>query len=178
MSELAPIRIIIPGGSGQVGCILARHFHTTGHTVTVLSRGPRPAPWRVMRWDGLTQGAWVTELEQSDICINLAGRSVNCRYSANNRRAIFKSRIRSAILLNQVIASLNQPPRLWVNASTATIYRHALNRAMDEATGELGGNEAGAADTWNFFIEIAKGWEEAFFSTSTHAPARSPCAVR
>lgn len=167
MSELAPMRIIIPGGSGQVGCILARRFHAKGHTVTVLSRSPRPAPWRVMRWDGLTPDAWVTELEQSDICINLAGRSVNCRYNASNRRAIFESRVRSTLLLNQVIASFKQPPRLWVNASTATIYRHALDRAMDEATGELGGNESGAPDTWNFSIDVAKGWEEAFFATST-----------
>ena len=161
------MRIVIPGGSGQVGRVLARHFHAKGHTVTVLSRSPRPAPWRVREWDGLTPGAWVAELEQSDVCINLAGRSVNCRYKPENRRAIYESRIRSTLLLNQVIASLNQPPRLWVNASTATIYRHALDRAMDEATGELGGNEAGAPDTWDFSIDVAKGWEEAFFSTPT-----------
>ena len=94
-----------------------------------------------MMWDGLTPGAWVAELEQSDVCINLAGRSVNCRYNTENRRAIYESRIQSTYLLNQVIASLDQPPRLWVNASTATIYRHALERQMDEATGELGGNK-------------------------------------
>ena len=141
------MRIIIPGGSGQVGRILARHFHAKSQTVTVLSRSPRPEPWRMMRWDGLTPGAWVSELEQSDVCINLAGRSVNCRYDAENRRAIYESRIQSTVLLNQVIASLNQPPRLWVNASTATIYRHALDRQMDEATGELAGNEPGAPNT-------------------------------
>jgi uncharacterized protein len=161
------MRIIIPGGSGQVGRILARHFHAKGHTVTVLSRAPNAAPWRVIRWDGLTSGAWVAELEQSDVCINLAGRSVNCRYNTENRRAIYESRIRSTLLLNRVIASLNQPPRLWVNASTATIYRHALDRPMDEVSGELGGDEPGAPDTWNFSIEVAKGWEEAFFSTTT-----------
>ncbi len=161
------MKILIPGGTGQVGRILARHFHAKGHTVTVLSRSPRPAPWRMMQWDGLTPGAWVAELEQSDVCINLAGRSVNCRYNPANRRAIYESRIQSTLLLNQVIASLNKPPRLWVNASTATIYRHALDRAMDEASGELGGNEPGAPDTWNFSIDVAKGWEDAFFSTST-----------
>src|SRR5947208_12314690 len=101
------MRIVIPGGSGQVGRILARHFHANGHTVTVLSRSPRPAPWRMLRWDGLTPGAWVTELEHSDVCINLAGRSVNCRYHAENRRTIYQSRIRSTLLLNQVMASLN-----------------------------------------------------------------------
>jgi uncharacterized protein (TIGR01777 family) len=161
------MRIVIPGGSGQVGSILARHFHAQGHAVTVLSRRPRPAPWRVEPWDGLTPGAWVAELEQSDVCINLAGRSVNCRYGAANRRAIYDSRIRSTVLLNQVIASLDRPPRLWVNASTATIYRHALDRAMDEASGELGENEPGAPDTWCFSIDVAKRWEAAFFATST-----------
>jgi uncharacterized protein (TIGR01777 family) len=144
--------------------------------VTVLSRNPRPAPWRMVAWDGLTPGAWLAELEQSDVCINLAGRNVNCRYTAENKRAIYDSRIRSTLLLNQVIASINQPPRLWVNASTATIYRHALDRPMDEASGELGGNEPGAPDTWNFSIEVAKGWEQAFFSTST--PRTRKVAIR
>lgn len=170
------MKIIIPGGSGQVGRILARHFHAKGHTVIVLSRSPRRVPWRTVQWDGLTPGAWVTELEQSDVCINLAGRSVDCRYNAENRRAIYESRIRSTRLLNQVIASLNKPPRVWVNASTATIYRHALDRPMDEANGELGGNEPGASDTWNFSIEVAKGWEEAFFATST--PRTRKIAIR
>jgi uncharacterized protein len=161
------MRIVIPGGSGQVGSILARHFHVQGHAVTVLSRGPRPAPWRVEPWDGLTPGRWVAALEESDVCINLAGRSVNCRYGAENRRDIYESRIRSTQLLNEVIASLKRPPRLWVNASTATIYRHALDRAMEEASGELGGNEQGAPDTWRFSIDVAKRWEEAFFATAT-----------
>jgi len=69
--------------------------------------------------------------------------------------------------LNEVIASLNHPPPLWLNASTATIYRHALDRPMDETDGELGGNEPGAPDTWNFSIDVAKNWEQAFFSTPT-----------
>ncbi len=170
------MNIVIPGGSGQVGQILARHFHAHGHAVTVLSRTPRPAPWRVVRWDGLTRGDWIAELEQSDVCINLAGRSVNCRYHAANRRSIYDSRIRSTLLLNEVIASLHHPPRVWLNASTATIYRHSLDRAMDEETGELGGNESGAPDTWNFSIDVAKNWERAFFSTLT--PRTRKVAIR
>jgi uncharacterized protein (TIGR01777 family) len=161
------MKIVIPGGSGQVGRVLARHFHFQGHVVTVLSRQPRPAPWRVVSWDGLTPGAWITDLAESDVCINLAGRSVNCRYTAANRRIIYESRIQGTRLLNQVIASLNPAPRLWINSSTATIYRHALDRAMNEADGELGGSEPGAPDTWNFSIAVARGWEEAFFSTAT-----------
>jgi uncharacterized protein (TIGR01777 family) len=170
------MRIVIPGGSGQVGRILARYFHGKGHAVTVLSRTPRPELWRVVRWDGLTPGDWIARLEQSDVCINLAGRSVDCRYTSANRHAICESRIRSTELLNKVIASLSHAPRLWINASTATIYRHALDRDMDEAAGELGGGEVGAPDTWNFSIDVAKGWERAFFSTDT--PRTRKVAIR
>jgi uncharacterized protein len=115
-------------------------------------------------------------LEQSDVCINLAGRSVDCRYTATNRRSIYESRIHSTRLLNQVIASLHPAPRLWINASTATIYRHALDRSMNEADGELGGCEPGAPDTWNFSIDVAKGWEDAFFATPT--PLTRKIAIR
>jgi len=161
------LRIVLPGGSGQVGSLLAGHFHTQGHDVTILTRHPKPTPWREIRWDGQTIGEWSEALEGSDICINLAGRSVNCRYGAANRREIYDSRIVPTRLLNAVIASLAHPPRVWMNASTATIYRHSLNNPMDEETGELGGDEPGAPDTWNFSIRVAKDWEEAFFATPT-----------
>lgn len=161
------MKIILPGGSGQVGRILARHFHAQGHSVTVLSRSIHAAPWKIVQWDGATPGAWVAELEQSDVCINLSGRSVNCRYSAANRQAIYDSRISTTNLIHDAIASLRHPPRVWLNASTATIYRHALDRPMNESSGELGGNEPGAPDTWNFSIEVAKAWESAFFSRTT-----------
>ncbi len=170
------MKIVIPGGSGQVGQILARHLQARGHTVTVFSRNPRPASWRVVSWDGATPGGWIADLEQSDVCINLVGRSVNCRYTAENRRSIYESRIQSTLLLNQIVASLNHAPRVWINASTATIYRHALDRAMNETDGELGGNEPGAPDTWNFSIDVAKGWEDAFFATPT--PCTRKIAIR
>lgn len=153
------MKIVIPGGSGQVGGILARHFHARGDSATVLSRTPRDAPWRVVNWDAAAR-----ELDGSDVCINLAGRSVNCRYHAANRRAIYESRVNTTRLLNEVIGSLRHPPRVWINASTATIYRHAMDRPMNEATGELGGREPGAPDTWNFSIQVAKDWEAAFFA--------------
>ena len=169
------MRIVIPGGSGQVGQMLARHFHGQGHAVTVLSRKPmsqkrdmgHPDLWRVVVWDGVSRGDWVAELEGSDVCINLTGRSVNCRYNAANREEIYDSRVVSTRLLNEVIGGLERPPAVWLNASTATIYRHALDRPMDEFTGEYGGNEAGAPDTWNFSIEVAKAWEEVFFYVET-----------
>jgi uncharacterized protein (TIGR01777 family) len=170
------MKLVIPGGSGQIGTVLARHFHQQGHSVTVLSRSPMHVPWRVVRWDAETEGPWTAALEQSDICINLAGRSVDCRYHATNRRQMYDSRIVSTRLLNDVITSLKNPPRLWLNASTATIYRHALDRPMDEMTGELGGNEPGAPDTWNFSIKIAKDWEAAFFAGQ--APLTRRIAMR
>jgi uncharacterized protein len=148
------MKIVIPGGSGQVGHILTRHFQARGDDVTILRHTQ-------------TDAEWAAALAGSDVCVNLAGRSVNCRYGAANRSAILDSRIDSTRLLNRIIGSLPQPPRVWLNASTATIYRHALDRPMDEATGELGGGEAGAPDTWNFSIDVAKRWEAAFFETPT-----------
>jgi len=166
------LRIVIPGGSGHVGHMLAHYFQERGHQVTILTRGPYTANWQTVHWDGEQIGPWVETLEGADVCINLAGRSVNCRYNDENRRAIYNSRIATTKLLNQVIAGLEAPPRVWLNASTATIYRHAVDRPMDELTGELGGGELitkhrRAPDTWNFSIRVAKDWEAAFFSTPT-----------
>ncbi|MEO8727529.1 MAG: TIGR01777 family oxidoreductase [Acidobacteriaceae bacterium] len=161
------LRIIIPGGNGQVGSLLARHFQAAGHEVVVLARHAYVAPWRVAIWDGVTIADWLLELERADIVINLAGRSVNCRYTPANRKAIKESRIRSTGLLGEAIAQLANPPHLWMNASTATIYRNALDRPMDEATGELGGNELEVPDTWRFSIDVAKSWEQAFFAAPT-----------
>jgi len=167
-----PLRIVLPGGSAQVGQMLARHFQQHGHHVTVLTRGPYTAPWPTVHWDGENLGPWTEHLEGADVCINLAGRSVNCRYHQTNREDIYRSRIHSTRLLNYVIAGLADPPPVWLNASTATIYRHSLHRDMDEATGELGGNELiskrrRAPDIWNFSVRVARDWEAAFFETST-----------
>ncbi len=167
-----PLRIVLPGGSGQVGQMLARYFQKQGHHVTVLTRGPYTPPWQTVHWDGEHLGPWIETLEGADVCINLAGRSVNCRMNATNRRAMYDSRIGTTRLLNEVISRLSEPPRVWLNASTATIYRHSIDRPMDEATGELGGNELigkrqRAPDTWNFSVYIAKEWEAAFFETVT-----------
>src|SRR6266700_3927048 len=175
-SDTKRLRIVIPGGSGQVGQILARHFHGQGHSVTVLSRRQESAPWRTTSWNGRDLGSWTQEIDGADVVINMAGQSVNCRYTEANRREIMDSRILSTRAIGQAIAQASRPPALWMNAATATIYRHALDRPMDEATGELGGNEPGAPDTWNFSIEVAKAWEDAFFSTPT--PATRKVALR
>lgn len=161
------LHIVIPGGSGQVGTVLSRQFHARGHKVVVLARKAVPAPWRVVNWDGENPGPWASELENSDVVINLAGRNVNCRYTAVNRKAIMDSRIATTRLLGRAIGQLSHPPRLWMNASTATIYRHVYDRAMDERTGEIGGNELDAPAKWKFSIDVATGWEAAFFEAQT-----------
>ena len=170
------MRIVIPGGSGQVGNVLARHFHGQGHSVTVLSRVPKPASWQVLPWNAHDVGDWASAINGADIVINLAGRSVNCRYTAANRREILESRILSTRVVGQAIAQAANPPALWMNASTATVYRHALDRAMDESTGELGGHEADAPSTWRFSIDVATSWEQEFFSAAT--PCTRKIALR
>ena len=171
-----PLRIVLPGGSGQVGTLVARHFQAQGHDVAVLARTTTPAPWRIVPWNGTTLDRWTEELENADLVLNLAGRNVNCRYNDANRREIKESRTRTTRLLGEAIGRLTHPPKIWMNASTATIYRHALDRPMDEATGELGGNEPGAPSTWKFSIDVATSWEKEFFAAKT--PATRKIALR
>jgi uncharacterized protein (TIGR01777 family) len=167
LQRTRPLRVVLPGGAGHLGRLVAAHLHARGDAVTVLSRGGSVAPWRTASWDGENLDDWSGELEGADVVINLAGRSVNCRYNAANRREILESRVRSTELLGDAIRKLRQPPRLWINASTATIYRHSLDREMDEATGELGGHESGAPDSWRFSTEVATQWEKNFFAAET-----------
>jgi uncharacterized protein (TIGR01777 family) len=155
------MRIVMPGGTGQVGTLLARAFHAGGHEVVVLSRRPAPAPWRVAAWDARTVGPWAAELEDADAVINLAGRSVNCRYSPENRRAILGSRVESTAAVGQAIARCARPPRVWLQASTATIYAHRFDAQNDEAGGVIGGSEPDAPASWGFSIEVARAWERA-----------------
>ena len=158
------MKIMIPGGSGQVGTVLARALHQEGHDVVVLSREPQPRPWRVVGWDGVSLGAWVSELNKCDAVINLAGRSVNCRYTAANREAIMQSRVVSTRLVGHAIARVRRPPGVWLQASTATIYAHRYDAPNDEASGLVGGNEPSAPSTWRFSIDVARAWEAAFAS--------------
>ena len=161
------MRIVITGGSGQVGQILARHFHSRGTSVAVIARHVAPAPWQTVRWDGEHYGEWATELDGADVVINLAGRSVNCRYNEVNRREIKESRIVTTRLVGDAIARTSEPPKLWMNASTATIYTHVTDRPMDDIDGVIGGNEAGIPSTWRFSYDVATSWERAFFEAET-----------
>ena len=163
------MRVVIPGGSGQVGTILARAFHRDGHDVVVLSRQPQVRPWRVVEWDGVTLGSWRSVVDGSDVVINLAGRSVNCRYNAANRQDILHSRVESTRVVGEAIARAQRPPRTWLQASTATIYAHRYDAANDEWSGALGGNESNAPGSWRFSIEVARAWERAFNDAVTTA---------
>ena len=156
------MKIVIPGGSGQVGTILARAFHHGGHDVAGLSRQPQRSPWRVVAWDGATLGNWQREIDGCDVVINLTGRSVNCRYTAANRDEILKSRVLSTRVVGQAIAAATRKPRVWLQASTATIYAHRYDGPNDEYSGILGGHEPDAPDTWRFSIDVAQAWERTF----------------
>ena len=166
------MRFVLAGGSGHVGSVLERHFCSRGHAVTVLSRHSTSGSAKTVFWDGTSLNAWINELDGSDVLINLCGRSVNCRSTSANRREIMESRIVPTQILGEAIQRVKNPPRLWLNASTAAIYRHALDRPMDEITGEIGGTEPHVPRSWDFSVEVGKRWEEAFFAVDTPGTRR------
>jgi uncharacterized protein len=155
------MKVVIPGGTGQVGTVLARAFHGDGHDVVVLGRHPKNEPWRFEQWNGQTIGDWADEINGSDVVINLAGRSVNCRYNETNRRQMMDSRLNSTHVVGEAIAKASNPPSVWLQASTATIYAHRYDAPNDDVTGIIGGHEADAPNTWNFSIDVATAWEHA-----------------
>ena len=163
------MRIVLAGGTGQVGTLLARAFRADGHEVTVLSRHLASAPWQVIQWDARTLGPWWHELDGADVVVGLAGRNVNCRYTPENRRAIFESRVESARVVGQAIARCQRPPRVWLQASTATIYTHRFDAPNDDVTGVIGGRETDVPQSWRFSIEVATAWERAATDNVTSA---------
>lgn len=153
------MKIVIPGGTGQVGTVLDRALTAAGHDVVILTR--RPARDREVHWDGETPGPWTAAVDGSDLVINLAGRSVSCRYTPANLRAMMDSRVRSTEAVGRAIAAAARPPRLWLQMSTATIYAHRFDAPNDEATGLLGGSEPDVPGYWAYSIDIARSWERA-----------------
>ena len=153
------MKVVIAGGSGHLGTLLARARSKAGDEVVVLSRTPQPGPWRVVGWDARTVGEWANELDGAGVVVNLAGRSVNCRYTEENRRAIMDSRVESARAIGEAVARAANPPRVWLQISTATIYAHRYDAANDEASGIIGGSEPGAPKAWRFSIGVAQAWE-------------------
>jgi uncharacterized protein (TIGR01777 family) len=158
-------RIIIAGGSGFLGQARAAHFLNTKRDVVTLTRSPgQPGlAGRQVAWDARTVGAWQKELDGAIAVINLTGKSVNCRYNGLNQREILDSRVDSTRVLAQAIGRCAEPPPVWLNASTATIYRHTFGDPWDEG-GETGAS-AEAKD--RFSIEVAWAWERALNETAT-----------
>jgi len=168
------MKVVIPGGTGQVGTVLNRALTAAGHDVTVLTR--QPTHDREIGWDGETLGAWAEAVDGSDVVINLAGRSVSCRYTPANLRAMMDSRVHSARVVGEAVAAAARPPRLWLQMSTATVYAHRFDAPNDEATGVIGGAEPGVPDYWAYSVEIAKAWEQAQEEAAT--PATRKVALR
>ena len=167
-------RIVLAGGSGLLGRLLTRYFIEQGHRVVVLTRAPRlQGPVRQVGWDGDTLGAWTRELEGAEAVINLAGQSVDCRYNRRNRRLILESRLEPTRILGEAIARCARPPGAWLNASTATIYRHSFDRLMDEATGVIAATPE-AKDA--FSLDVARAWEETLEAAPT--PGTRKVALR
>ena len=160
------MKFVIPGGTGQLGSILTRALESEGHQVVRLSRGGS-ASGSILAWDGRTLGPWADEVDGSDVVINLAGRSVDCRYNESNLKEMLDSRVDSTRVVGEAIAKAARPPQLWVQMSTATIYSHRHDAPNDEATGVLGGSEPDVPAYWQRSVEIAHAWEETLLAADT-----------
>ena len=155
------MKIIIAGGSGQVGRALIRHFLKKGHEIVLLSRKQQDIPnVKTAIWDGVNLGEWTQEIEGSDVVINLAGRTVNCRYTKTNLTQMMDSRVNSTNVIGQAIEKATTPPPTWLQMSTATIYAHRFDAPNDEHTGIIGGKESDVPDYWGYSVEIAQAWEK------------------
>jgi uncharacterized protein (TIGR01777 family) len=157
-------KIILAGGSGFTGKAVVDHFHGADAEFVVLGRsastGLNSMSKRVRRlqWDGIHVGGWALEFEGADAVINLAGKSVDCRYTGKNRKEILRSRLDATTCIGKAIRQCKNPPKVWINAASATIYRHAEDRPMDETTGEIGKG---------FSVEVCKAWEKTFGEEET-----------
>jgi uncharacterized protein (TIGR01777 family) len=165
-------RIVLAGGSGVLGNLLARALSGKGYEMIVLTRSPRGRAGHV-EWDARTLGAWKQELEGALAVINLTGRSVNCRYNAANRRAIIESRVLSTRVLGEAVAGCANPPSTWLNASTATIYKHSYARLMGES-GEIAADKDAKDE---FSVEVAQAWEQALAAAATPATRKIPLRI-
>ena len=160
------MRVVLAGGSGHVGQILARHLMGRGDDVVILARGSASVG-RVVAWDGCTIGDWADVIDGADVVVNLAGRTVNCRYTEANLREMLESRVASTQAVGAAIASAKNPPRVWLQMSTATIYAHRFDAANGESSGVLGGDEPGVPAYWGRSVSIAKAWEAALEEAPT-----------
>ena len=161
-------KLVIAGGNGFLGNHLREHFARLGYRVVTIGRSPVAGP-DTLRWDARTLGPWAAELEGADILVNMAGRTVDCRYNEANKREIIASRVESTRVLGEAVAACAKPPKVWLNSSTATIYADTLGTqpANTEAAGIIGSG---------FSVEVARTWEAAF--AASHTPATRKVALR
>ena len=144
-------KVVIAGGSGFLGRELAHQWNNK--ELVILTRDSRIVDnKRFVYWDGESLGEWKDCLEGADLLLNLSGKSVNCRYNEENKKAIIDSRVLSTKVLGEAIKACHTPPKVWMNSSSATIYRHALDKPMTESEGEIGEG---------FSVEVCKAWEKA-----------------
>jgi uncharacterized protein (TIGR01777 family) len=148
-------KIVLAGGNGYLGTVLTEYYKDKAAEIVILSRKEKLAEKniRTVVWDGKSRGRWTAELVNADILINLCGKNVNCRYSEKNKAEIIASRVVPTGLLGGVIHDMLEPPGLWINITSATIYRHAEDRPQDEETGEHGEG---------FSVDVCEEWEYAF----------------
>jgi uncharacterized protein (TIGR01777 family) len=174
-TDMQHTKIVLAGGSGHIGRILARHLQQRGHDVVVLTRAASTAPG-IVHWDGRHPGPWVQAIDGADAIVNLAGRSVNCRYTKHNLQEMLGSRVDSTRAIGRAIQAAARPPRVWLQMSTATIYAHRFDAPNDEATGLIGGDEPDAPVYWRTSIDIAQAWERTLAEADT--PATRKVALR
>jgi len=170
------MKVVIPGGTGQIGQVLAETFQKRGDEVVILSRKGEGGKARGAAWDGKTLGEWASEIDGADAVINLAGRTVNCRYTEENLREMMDSRVDSTRVVGEAIAKAKKPPRVWLQMSTATIYAHRFDAANDEASGIIGGDEPNAPAYWKRSVDIGKAWERE--QENANAPNTRKVALR
>jgi len=158
-------KLIISGGSGFLGSLITDYFRSRFDEIVLLSRkrvfnnkNQIQNNIRAVLWDAKTFSGWEKEFENADVVINMAGRSVDCRYNQKNKDLIMNSRVNSTTIIGAAIAMCTNPPKVWLNSSTATIYRHSLDKEMSEVDGEIG---------TGFSVNVATSWEHAFFSSNT-----------
>jgi uncharacterized protein (TIGR01777 family) len=153
-------KIVIAAGTGFLGNVLVNYFKSKFEEIIVLTRGESKTIGTIkyVNWNAKTLSGWEKELENTDILINLTGKSVDCRYTEFNKNEILNSRIDSTKILNQAVLQCKNPPLHWLNSSTSTIYRHSIDKEMDEYLGEIGND---------FSMDVAKSWEKSFFETQT-----------
>lgn len=153
-------KIVIAGGTGFLGTCLVEHFKNQSAQIVILTRGKsfHVGTTRYVTWDGKTLGPWKETLENADVLINLNGKSVDCRYTDKNKNLIYATRLEATAVLGKAIQAATNPPKLWINASSATIYRHSLDKNMDEYSGEVGSG---------FSVDVCQRWEKIFNSVET-----------